>query len=749
MVKKQFLSVAGIVVFFVFFNSFGETESSKSKPLVSYSGRFIGKNCLRNDNGIKSQNGLFQVIPQTKRQINGIAVSDINVLNEDKVIYTINNVYNIPQISNNGFLMAQRSPKRNGLMPSLACYDNQGKAIILKSYSEPVELYGFSRNGKYYGVGTSDGLEIFDCENSLVKKYEKGYKYTKSDDGKYVVVASVINEKSIITVYRNDKRIGALPLNSLSVREMDINSRNGMLAIVDRDNFTLINLSNLKIIKNHHLNKKDNISYVDVMFGTENIWVGQQKRNLDHSRFQGVLKSYNMNGELISSGDGASREKTRKPLNYNYRSGEYPWPFEPQNESHIVWNGYLAITGSSNSSNGAYLHQGLDIDVPANEPTVSVSDGFCKARLYIMDPSYLYWRVCVADEDVSTRTNGWMYAHLVEHTITVNPDDEVITGQVIGEIIKWDALSSGWDERGHIHFSRISDHGVQWSYTDDQWRNVCDPLMLLRPFGDTIPPEFLKGSDNSAFKFSTNEGSGYLTYLDPDELSDEVDVIIKMTDRAGDSKWWQPASRIYWWIKSDETGEVVHPRTIGLIKNQTMPNYTGSLYSSILPPVMHRMDYECKMYSSWTTPKRTYYHIITNNDGDSTVEESDKYEALDTRNFDDGDYWIHVEIQDVAGNISVDSQLVYFDNGIVSNNINNKQILPLGTSIKYNSDFISISRPLSDYSIKIYNARGAKVLHESTKSKMIKINREKISKGLYIVKLTQKSRIDELKLIIH
>lgn len=749
MAKRFFLNVVILLVFLFCNYSFGSSNTYRMRPEVSYSGRFVGNNCLRNENGIKSQNGLYQVVPQSKRKVNNIAVSDVNVISEGVVLYKIKDVYSIPQVSNTGCLMAQTSPKRNGLMPNLKCYNNRGNEVITKAYPKPVELYGFNRNGTYYGVGTSEGTEIINCNNGIRVTYKKGYNYTISDDGKYVVIASLENSKNIVTIYKNNEKVGSFSLSSLSVRQIDISVENDLIAIVDRDNLTLIKLSDLAIVKKHSLSKSKNISFVDVLFGTDCLWAGLQKRNSDHSKFQGVLNIYDLKGNFISSSNGASREKKRKKMNLNIRGDEFPWPFEPQNKAHTVWNSYLGITGSSNSSSGAYLHQGLDIDVPANEPTVSVSDGFCKARLYIMDPSYLYWRVCIADEDVNTQTEGWMYAHLVENTITVYPDDEVITGQVLGEIIKWDALSSGWNERGHIHFSRISDHGAKWSYTDDQWKNVCDPLTLLRPFGDTIPPQFLDAGNGTAFKFSTNEGSGYVNYLQSNDLSGKVDIIVKMNDHVGSSKWLQPASKIYWWIKRDSDDEFVHPRTIGLIRNQTMPNYTGSLYTSILPPIMHRMDYECGMYSSWTTANRTYHHIITNNDGDSTVEESDKFEALDTRKFNDDDYWIFVELQDAAGNIAIDSILVTFNNGIVSNNFNIKQLLQLKTNIKYSRDVISINRPSSNYNVKVYNARGVEILHKSTKSKIINIDRNKMGAGLYIFRILQKSKVEDLKVIIN
>ena len=53
--------------------------------------------------------------------------------------------------------------------------------------------------------------------------------------------------------------------------------------------------------------------------------------------------------------------------------------------------------------------------------------------------------------------------------------------------------------------------------------------------------------------------------------------------------------------------------------------------------------------------QRNYYHNLTNNNGDSLVELSEKSLAFNTDNFEDGDYRIIVEVYDEAGNFDIDS----------------------------------------------------------------------------------------------
>ena len=61
--------------------------------------------------------------------------------------------------------------------------------------------------------------------------------------------------------------------------------------------------------------------------------------------------------------------------------------------------------------------------------------------------------------------------------------------------------------------------------------------------------------------------------------------------------------------------------------------------------------------------RRNYYHNLTNSNGDSLVELSEKSLAFDTDNFEDGDYRIIVEVYDEAGNFDIDSMDVSFKNG--------------------------------------------------------------------------------------
>ncbi len=143
------------------------------------------------------------------------------------------------------------------------------------------------------------------------------------------------------------------------------------------------------------------------------------------------------------------------------RDDAIPWPFTP-NEQHVVGNSYGAYQGFD--PDYPYMHPGIDILVPFGEPVYAVRSGVVKAvRTTAAD---LHWRVAVGDEDTSALSPGYLYAHLVESSITVSVGDHVEIGQHLGNIVEWVT------DFHHLHFARIESSGTTWS---GGWRNTLNP----------------------------------------------------------------------------------------------------------------------------------------------------------------------------------------------------------------------------------------------------------------------------------
>jgi hypothetical protein len=304
--------------------------------------------------------------------------------------------------------------------------------------------------------------------------------------------------------------------------------------------------------------------------------------------------------------------------------------------------------GSNPSS--SYLHQGLDLITPIGEPTYSVIDGYVKLVLTIGGAAY--WRIAVSDTQSAGRSDGWLSAHLIESTIQFDVGDTVQVHDYLGDIIDW---SGTW---GHIHFVNISDSGLVWLYNDNEWGINFSPILVLQPYPDTTAPYIDPVFTWSKFAFAINESA---TYLDPDSLLGDVDIIVKVVDYVGDSEWQQPAYTTWYTIKRVSDGEIIQPRTLGHILNHKYPFYSGGNYQPYAG-VIYQRDATLQP-SSWNDKERNYYHNLTNSNGDSLVELSEKMLAFDTDNYSDGDYRIIVEVFDESGNFDIDSMDVKFKNG--------------------------------------------------------------------------------------
>ncbi len=325
-----------------------------------------------------------------------------------------------------------------------------------------------------------------------------------------------------------------------------------------------------------------------------------------------------------------------------------PWPFFPFDSMRTVWNHYEQHMGLGGTD--SYLHQGLDLITPIGEPTYSVIDGYVKLVLTIGGASY--WRTAISDTQIAGRSDGWLSAHLIENTIQFDIGDTVQMHDYLGDIIQW---SSDW---GHIHFVNISDSGLVWFYSDNEWGINFSPILAIQPYPDTTAPYIDPVFPWSKFAFAVNESA---TYLQPDSLFGEIDIIVKVVDYVGDSEWQQPAYTTWYTVKRVSDGQIIKPKTLGHILNHKYPFYDGGNYQPYAGVIYQRDN--TLLPSSWNDIQRNYYHNLTNSNGDSLVELSEKSLAFDTDNFEDGDYRIIVEVYDEAGNSDIDSMDVIFKNG--------------------------------------------------------------------------------------
>ena len=180
---------------------------------------------------------------------------------------------------------------------------------------------------------------------------------------------------------------------------------------------------------------------------------------------------------------------------------------------------------------------------------------------------------------------------------------------------------------------------------------------------------------------------------------------------------------------------------------------------------MHKVD-NVFVVGGWDNRNKTFAHMLTNNNGDSTITLGEEDSCLHTDDFYDGWYRVYAKAYDAAGNWVVDSEDVYFNNGNHDPTpiINNKEMpvtrFYLGQNFPYqftNYTTIQYHIPqLSHVSLIIYDLSGREV--RTLVSGMHKRNRysvrwdgtdkkgNKVGAGAYFYRLVAKDFIATKKM---
>lgn len=525
-------------------------------------------------------------------------------------------------------------------------YSKTGRELFSERFIG-ASLFGFSPRGAKFGIGNSQYLKIISIPDREIENYDGADQFDISEDERLVAIAL----RGVAKVYSGKKLLREFNTGFHYPRKIKVSSDHQFLAVIDKKRLKVYSLTNGLLLFEDVLDAKR--SFRDLILKDGQILAGIQYREKGVS--SGILKAYDQKGRvLIERIESSKSFKTfdqkqrlqKSPKDYK----QIPWPFVPFDSVHTVWN-YYEQHMSYGLPDWSYLHQGLDIIVPVNEPTFAVEAGIVKCVLTIS--GYWHWRIAISQEQTSDFSKGWLYAHLIPSTIQFDVGDTVQQHDYLGDIVQWH------DDWGHIHFVEIQDSGLVWRYDDNEWGITYNPLLSLQPNTDLIPPIIEPVFEHSKFGFCLNETS---SYLDPDSLCGDVDIIVKIVDYIGVSPWQLPAYETYFWVKKLPEETIVLPRTLGQILNHSYSFYASNHYEPFATVIYKRDSLLTPPY--WMDTDRNYYHILTNNNGDSLIELSEKALALSTDSFPNGEYQIFVEARDLFGNTTVDSMEVKIKNRI-------------------------------------------------------------------------------------
>lgn len=550
-------------------------------------------------------------------------------------------------ISNAGFVALLDMDYHFKGQVTIHFYSPDGHLLLSKTFRS-ASLFGFSPSGKMFGVNSAIGLTVISMLSLQMDQYERCDQFDISTDDNLVALAS----GSIARVYAQGHLLKEFQTDFIYPRKLKLTPEKHLLVAIDRNRLKAFSLFSGHLEFEQHLGHAGQ-SFRDLLCSDNQILVGIQERGRSSTR--GILRAIDYQGQILFEQEKSHQHfdafddagQLHKPAT-DYE--QLPWPFFPFDSMRTVWNHYEQHMGGYGSSY-SYLHQGLDLITPIAEPTYAVDSGIVKCVLTIGGPAY--WRMAISKVQRAEPSTGWLYAHLIESSIQYDVGDTVQRHDLLGNIIAWT------EEWGHIHFAEIQDSGMVWRYDDGEWGITYNPLLSLLHPPDSIAPVFESVFPQSKFGFCINETSDY---LNPDSLYGAVDIIAKIVDYTGESPWQQPAYETFYWVKHLPDGVIVCPRRLGSILNHAYPFYASDHYEPYAA-LLYKRDQQL-VPSSWMSQIRRYYHILTNNNGDSLANLAESELAFATTDYPDGDYRIFIEARDEYGNGSIDSMDVKFQNGL-------------------------------------------------------------------------------------
>ncbi|UCG43980.1 MAG: T9SS type A sorting domain-containing protein [candidate division WOR-3 bacterium] len=321
----------------------------------------------------------------------------------------------------------------------------------------------------------------------------------------------------------------------------------------------------------------------------------------------------------------------------SFALGFVPWPQLPTNSAHPIGNAWGNFQKYDPYPH--YLHNGQDIMTDSLAPCVVVKAGYVKRVWYGGGP--MYNGVTVGDSAGASLCNAFMYYHLDNTTIRVSNGDTVQVGDTLGLISTWSVANFH-----HNHFSMNYDSGTVWLTYGVFYRN---PLLEMRPQGDTNAPYFMDAVTGQRFAICLNNTS---TYLSKDSVYGNVDLICRVVDHILHPTWRLVIYKMMYTIE-DTLGSTVVPLTRSF---EFCDSIQG--YASTQADVVFKQDNTCRTQCNYDSLNRRYFYIFTNTDGDSLILPGDAAYAWNTTQVSDGFYWIKVIVSDEYGHTTRDSMRV-------------------------------------------------------------------------------------------
>ena len=554
----------------------------------------------------------------------------------------------------------------------LHLYDNNGKLLFKNTYNKIINI-SLSDNGEYAAFFDGKEIVVLKSEATAIQQYPGSIIFAVDNLGH---PACYNAEKSTITYKSDSATINENPHNILFWKQKPVICTRNSLCLFSQGKLIPLYTSKKTLFEMKIINSE--LYFVE--------------REEQDDLFEFTLYHFENTNIISQLGKvqlNLAETKTHQaiiaPLDY----GSIVNPFN-------IGNSYAEIQQYGGSP---YLHPGVDFLGYDYENVYAVKPGYIKAILTTGGSAY--WRIGISNENISSESEGYLYAHLNQTSIPYMVGDQVQVGNVLGTLYPW-----GYYDFTHIHFARITCSGSTWN---GNWWTTDNPLPDVINFTDSTPPVFENAYGSNLFAFRTENG----TYLDPDNLMGEIDIIAKCHDIAN-STWridvWDMRFKLH---PASNPNSTIYER-FSFSWDMPLDTYISGSFDNMVLYTLYSRDGTC--YSIGDYINREYYHIITNSDGDSVITQYDQDENLDTSQFPDGQYILEVIARDCSMNEASAFMNVTFDNVSADETETIENVIQTIYPNPFNPDIhgtMCISLYCTDITkepqIHIYNARGQQI----------------------------------------
>jgi hypothetical protein len=550
----------------------------------------------------------------------------------------------------------------------LRLYNNNGELVFENTYAKIINIT-FSDNRKYIAFYDGKGIVILSDDGAYIKKYPGSIAFAVDDIGQ----PAFYNPEQKTIMYKSYSH----PQNE---QPHTILFRNKKPIICTRNSIFLFHEG-----KSIPLYTSQETIFETKMLNSELYFVERERRDNSFAFKLYLFKKNNITQQdeiQFDLHETKTHQAITAPLDYGIVAQPFP-----------IGNSYGEIQQYGGSP---YLHPGVDFLGGDYANVFAVHSGYIKAILTTGGSAY--WRIGISNENTSAESEGYLYAHLNQNSIPYMVGDQVQVGDLLGTLYPW-----GFSDFTHIHFARIISSGSTWS---GNWWTTDNPLVDVINIEDTTAPIFENAYGSNLFAFRTEGG----TYLDPDDLMGEIDIIAKCHDIAN-STWridvWDMRFKLH---PASNPGWTIYER-FSFAYDMPLDTYITGSYDNMVLYTIYSRDPYCYSIGDYST--RNYYHIITNSDGDSIITEYDQYENLDTSQFPDGEYILEVIARDCSLNEASASMTITFENVSADEPAMHEDLMQSIYPNPFNPDVhgtacISFSCPdiTQNIHIDIYNSKG-------------------------------------------